>query len=481
MFTISIFSFKHHIRQLKRYLVSLIIFTIFWTYTVNAQIYSVDQNWKRDTGGGLSPNTTFITATITAPTNTPNIATETTNTNIPITIPITTLITTPTAAPITTPITTPTVAPITTPLKINLTFEPNLTQWSFPIQFGTPPQTLDILTGITSNLLWAVSELCMSPFGDACNIRAATFFNTSLSNSLSGDFEEFTIDYVNGSEIIGIWVNDTIIINTQTFEQMHFGLPKDIIGTENITIPDKINGQIGIALTPNVSQGGSITFGGIDLEYILGNNESEIIYYQLPPTTVTTRLYVSNIYIDASLSGGKYSNGSGIADCYATSPNYDLSFEFENQNNQKWRLPLRSIIGKPIDSDHCSLTINGSAINSDSWVFGSAFIANFYMIFDQEKSLFGIALRSTIAQVAATKYLSPDWDWSARPGAIAYGYSSAHDGFSLTISGVSSYWIVFGVIATTEQDKWRGPFDNTQDYCWHFHGSEDDWEVFPCP
>ncbi|CAG8826614.1 31791_t:CDS:1, partial [Gigaspora margarita] len=102
MFTISIFSL--------RYRVSLIILTIFWTYTVNAQIYNIGQNWKRDTGG---PNTTFITATIAAPTNTPNIAAEITHTNISITIPITTPITTPTVAPITTPITTPTVAPIT--------------------------------------------------------------------------------------------------------------------------------------------------------------------------------------------------------------------------------------------------------------------------------------------------------------------------------------------------------------------------------
>ncbi|CAG8847492.1 21586_t:CDS:2, partial [Gigaspora margarita] len=242
-------------------------------------------------------------------------------------------------------------------------------------------------------------ELCMSPFGDACNNQAATFFNTSLSNSLLGDYEEFTIEYVNGSEIIGIWANDTIIINTQTFEQMHFGLPKDIKGTENITIPDTISGQI-------------------------GNNESNITYYHQPFSTAgTARLYVSNIYIDGipmnhsgnasfnsefpniqlddaianliakSLSGGKYSNGSAIADCYTSSPNYDLSFEFENQNNQKWRLQLPSIIGKPIDSAHCSLTINGNAINSDSRVFGSAFIANFYMVFDQEKSLFGIALR----------------------------------------------------------------------------------------
>ncbi|CAG8741107.1 26319_t:CDS:2 [Gigaspora rosea] len=42
-------------------------------------------------------------------------------------------------------------------------------------------------------------------------------------------------------------------------------------------------------------------------------------------------------------------------------------------------------------------------------------------------------------------------------------------------------WMVFGVEVSTEQDKWRGPFDNTQDYCYHYHGSEDDWDVYPCP
>ncbi|CAG8777502.1 27745_t:CDS:2, partial [Gigaspora margarita] len=59
--------------------------------------------------------------------------------------------------------------PITTPLKINLTFDPSLNQWSFPIQFGTPPQTMNIPIDMTYNLLWIVSELCISPFGDACN------------------------------------------------------------------------------------------------------------------------------------------------------------------------------------------------------------------------------------------------------------------------------------------------------------------------
>ncbi|RIB09909.1 hypothetical protein C2G38_2107383 [Gigaspora rosea] len=39
--------------------------------------------------------------------------------------------------------------------------------------------------------------------------------------------------------------------------------------------------------------------------------------------------------------------------------------------------------------------------------------------------------------------------------------STAHKGFSL--------WA-----------KFRGPYNNTQDYCWHFHGSEDFWDINTC-
>ncbi|RIB07581.1 hypothetical protein C2G38_417886 [Gigaspora rosea] len=167
----------------------------------------------------------------------------------------------------------------------------------------------------------------MSPFGNVCNNQTVTFFNTSLSNSISGDYEEFTIEYVNGSEITAIWVYDTIIINTQTFEQMQFGLPKDIKGTGDIAIPDTINGQIGLALSPNVSKGGSITFGGVDLEYIIGNNESKIIYYQ--PTGGADlqefRPYVSRIYIN-----GVPMNYSGTASFNSEIPNIQLDNAIAN-------------------------------------------------------------------------------------------------------------------------------------------------------
>ncbi|CAG8742057.1 20036_t:CDS:2, partial [Gigaspora margarita] len=308
----TIFSSKLHTFQLKRYCVSLIIFTIIWTHNANAQVnfinsqrYNIGQNWKRDA------NTT----------------------------------------------------PITTPLKINLTFDPSLNQWTFPIQFGTPPQTMNIPIDMTYNLLWVVSEFCISPFGDACNTsRSINLFNTSLSNTISGNYQEFTIKYINGSELVAIWANDTIIINNQTFEQMAIGFPKDIKGNESVIIPDTTTGQIGLMPYQNYmlnnfanqtvgialsSTGGSITFGGIDLEYIIGNNESNIAYQPLPQLTEpnqqfmfnVTNIYINNMAINISgltwfnneiqniqlddnsanilanlLPGGIYSNGVVIVD-----------------------------------------------------------------------------------------------------------------------------------------------------------------------
>ncbi|CAG8542530.1 13635_t:CDS:2 [Dentiscutata heterogama] len=59
--------------------------------------------------------------------------------------------------------------------------------------------------------------------------------------------------------------------------------------------------------------------------------------------------------------------------------------------------------------------------------------------------------------------------------------SVAHHGFSLTVPDNSTqFWVVFSVVGTIEDEKKRGPFDNTQDICWHFHGSLDAWTVNPC-
>ncbi|CAG8842786.1 40962_t:CDS:1, partial [Gigaspora margarita] len=95
----------------------------------------------------------------------------------------------------------PTFVPIANPLKLNLTFERSLMQWSFPLQVGTPPQTLKIAIDTTYNLLWMVSELCMTPWGNACG-NLTNYFNTSLSNTSKSDYEYFTIKYIDGTELV---------------------------------------------------------------------------------------------------------------------------------------------------------------------------------------------------------------------------------------------------------------------------------------
>ncbi|CAG8631498.1 1300_t:CDS:2 [Dentiscutata erythropus] len=106
--------------------------------------------------------------------------------------------TTPNNTPTNTPIITP-ITPITTPLKINLTFKKSLIQWTFSIEFGTPPQTFNIAIGTTSNLLWVVSEFCMNSIGNACKDQTTNFFNTFLSNTILGNYPELTIKYIKGS------------------------------------------------------------------------------------------------------------------------------------------------------------------------------------------------------------------------------------------------------------------------------------------
>ncbi|GES79974.1 hypothetical protein GLOIN_2v1843800 [Rhizophagus clarus] len=32
----------------------------------------------------------------------------------------------------------------------------------------------------------------------------------------------------------------------------------------------------------------------------------------------------------------------------------------------------------------------------------------------------------------------------------------------------------------TQDTKERGPFDNNQDSCWHFHGHLDSWDIYSC-
>ncbi|CAG8650296.1 20155_t:CDS:2 [Gigaspora margarita] len=317
--------------------------------------------------------------------------------------------------PTATSTTTPTFVPIANPLKLNLTFERSLMQWSFPLQVGTPPQTLKIAIDTTYNLLWMVSELCMNLFGNACG-NLTNFFNTSLSNTTTGDYDEFTIKYIDGSELVCIWANDTTIINNQTFEQMQIGLPKDIKGNENITISNTNAGQlglkayennqtIGIALSTkseDLGNGGSITLGGLDLGYILGNDAANIIYQPLPELANPNQEFMFNlvnVYInyvqiginglisfnseiqdiqldDTSalkisfvLPGGNYSNGVVMVDCNIPAILH-LSFGIADQ---KWRIPSNAIIKGSINgTDKCESIFTGGA--NGSWVFGSAFI-----------------------------------------------------------------------------------------------------------
>ncbi|CAG8852649.1 2481_t:CDS:2, partial [Gigaspora margarita] len=221
----TIVSFKFYVRQLKRHrilLIIFIIFIIFWKYTINAsinninaQVYNIDRNWKRDAGELAA---TPITINTDMPAATSNII--------------------------------PTFVPIANPLKLNLTFERSLMQWSFPIQVGTPLQTLKIAIDTTYNLLWMVSQLCMTPWGNACG-NLTNFFNTSLSNTTKSEIETFTIKYIDSSELLGIWASDTIIINNQTFEQMQIGLPQNITGNANITISNINAGKLGLKAYEN--------------------------------------------------------------------------------------------------------------------------------------------------------------------------------------------------------------------------------------
>ncbi|RGB39229.1 hypothetical protein C1646_754794 [Rhizophagus diaphanus] len=54
--------------------------------------------------------------------------------------------------------------------------------------------------------------------------------------------------------------------------------------------------------------------------------------------------------------------------------------------------------------------------------------------------------------------------------------ASAHKGYHLNIpSNYTQFYLNFDVLGSQQQFKQRGPFNNTQDYCWHYHGNSFKW------
>ncbi|RGB34480.1 hypothetical protein C1646_760497 [Rhizophagus diaphanus] len=59
--------------------------------------------------------------------------------------------------------------------------------------------------------------------------------------------------------------------------------------------------------------------------------------------------------------------------------------------------------------------------------------------------------------------------------------AEAHNGYHLNIpSKYDQFYLAFAVLVSLEQFKLHGPFNNTQDYCWHYHGNAFKWNVYPC-
>ncbi|CAI2176900.1 14269_t:CDS:2, partial [Funneliformis geosporum] len=90
------------------------------------------------------------------------------------------------------------------------------------------------------------------------------------------------------------------------------------------------------------------------------------------------------------------------------------------------------------------------------------------------------ASSGTITDAAATEN-NEKGHWSWTHPAIDNRGESARKGYHLVIpQNITTYWLVFGVASSLEDDKWRGPYNNDGDKCWRFHGSEDDWNINEC-
>ncbi|CAB4426384.1 unnamed protein product [Rhizophagus irregularis] len=93
--------------------------------------------------------------------------------------------------------------------------------------------------------------------------------------------------------------------------------------------------------------------------------------------------------------------------------------------------------------------------------------------------------KGTLARVAALTYMgSGHYNWGEKEkddGLIDYDELYSHYFFELAIpDDVKTFNLVFGVPESLTEDKWYGPFDNTQDICWHYHGHQNSWKVYPC-
>ncbi|CAI2168823.1 13165_t:CDS:2 [Funneliformis geosporum] len=88
--------------------------------------------------------------------------------------------------------------------------------------------------------------------------------------------------------------------------------------------------------------------------------------------------------------------------------------------------------------------------------------------------------RGCFTRAAATQIHDEEgWEWD-KDGIDNRGQWT-HNGYYLYIpEDVKTYWLVFGVLYSTEEDKWRGPFENDGDKCWHFHGTLDNWKIYGC-
>ncbi|CAG8823455.1 18408_t:CDS:1, partial [Gigaspora rosea] len=63
---------------------------------------------------------------------------------------------------------------------------------------------------------------------------------------------------------------------------------------------------------------------------------------------------------------------------------------------------------------------------------------------------------------------------------IAYSHSIAHKGFHFDITlfpNETEYYLTFKVVGSSRPQQVRGPYDNSKDVCWSFHGSVATWDI----